>query len=118
MRELVYLLAAEGWYAARGLTCETQRRRKAQRSLYRQFVTRGDLCFDVGANIGDRTRAFLDLGARVVAIDPQPSCVRRLGFVFGRNSRVTIVPAGLGADAGEADLAICDAAPTISTMSR
>ena len=36
--------------------------------FYRQFVTEGDLCFDVGANVGRRTRTFLKLKAKVVAV--------------------------------------------------
>ncbi len=118
MHRAPYLIAAEAWYVARGWLPETRARRHAQRALYREFVHSGDLCFDIGANIGDRTRAFLSLGARVVAVDPQPSCIQRLHFAFGRNPRVAIMSQGVGAEPGEADLAICDAAPAISTMSR
>jgi len=32
---------------------------------------KGDLCFDVCANLGDRTEAFVRLGGHVVAIEPQ-----------------------------------------------
>jgi FkbM family methyltransferase len=111
------LYAAEAWYAARGLLPDVHRQRSNQRRLYSEFVQPGDLCFDVGAHIGDRTRCFLALGARVVAVEPQPSCVERLRFVFGNDRRVCLVPEALGDRPGQGELAICDAAPTISSMS-
>lgn len=53
------------------------------------------LVFDVGANRGQRTRLFLRLGARVVALEPDPSNQRLLARRFSRQwfrePRVTIV---------------------------
>ena len=34
------------------------------------------LAFDIGAHVGDRTAAFRRLGARVVAVEPQPAAMR------------------------------------------
>src|SRR5439155_24728461 len=45
------------------------RRQRRMRHLYADFVTRDDLVFDVGAHVGNRTRAFRALGCRVVAIE-------------------------------------------------
>jgi FkbM family methyltransferase len=44
--------------------------------FYRPLVQPGDLVFDVGANIGERSKIFRKCGARVIAIEPQPLCVR------------------------------------------
>ena len=48
-----------------------RRRRELRRRLgfYRQFVPAGGLCFDVGANRGDRVELFLAIPARVVAVE-------------------------------------------------
>jgi FkbM family methyltransferase len=46
--------------------------------FYKQFIRRGDLVFDVGANIGAKTAAFLAAGARVVAVEPNPLCVEEI----------------------------------------
>lgn len=43
--------------------------------FYSKLISPGDLVFDVGANVGSRTRIFLELGANVVAIEPQDACV-------------------------------------------
>jgi FkbM family methyltransferase len=74
--------------------------------FYQQFITAGDLCFDVGANLGNRTRAFLRMGCKVVAVEPQPKCVTRLRKEFGDNGRFFIEPVALGSSAGYADLSI------------
>ena len=44
--------------------------RKKLIKFYSQFITKDDLCFDIGANIGSRTEVFLRLGAKVVSVEP------------------------------------------------
>ena len=53
-------------------------------ALYRQFVKRGDLVFDIGAHVGDRVAAFRRLGAKVVAVEPQPALALTLSMFYGR----------------------------------
>ncbi len=99
--------------------------RRAKRSLhykemtdfYGQFVKPGDLCFDIGANLGDRTAVFLDLGARTICVEPQPNCMKKLRKRYGKDKNVILVEAALGATEGFGELAICEEEPTISTMS-
>lgn len=88
------------------------------RAFYRQFVRPGDLCFDIGAHLGDRLAHFLNLGARVVAVEPQPRLMAGLQRRFGDDPRVTLVSAALGAASGTAKLAIDPAHPTVATLSR
>ena len=85
-------------------------------ALYRPFIDRGDLVFDVGAHHGLRTDGFLALGARVVAVEPQRSALDVLEKRFGRNRRVEIVPKAAGAEEGEAELNIAADASTISSI--
>jgi len=69
---------------------------KRRISLFRELISPGDLCFDVGANIGDYTAALKSAGARVVAIEPQPSCLRELRARFSGDKKVILVPFALG----------------------
>ncbi len=85
-------------------------------AFYRQFLGRGELAFDVGAHVGSRVRAWRRIGARVVAVEPQPDCLRVLRLLYGRNPAVRIVPTAVGARAGRARLAVSSATPTVSTM--
>jgi FkbM family methyltransferase len=89
----------------------------AELRFYGGFVRRGDLCFDIGANLGQKTSLFLDLGARVIAVEPQPSCLKILRRSFGRRGDVEIVPSAVGAEEGQAELFVCDETSTISSMS-
>lgn len=91
-------------------------RQRPLRRLYREFIEPGDLVFDVGAHLGDRSAAFAALGARVVAAEPQPQLRRWLQRLVGHNPRVTIIPQALGGQPGTAQLAMSHATPTVSSM--
>jgi FkbM family methyltransferase len=93
------------------------RLRRRARAFYAQFVGPGDLCFDLGAHLGDRTGHFLALGARVVAIEPQPGPLAVLRRLYGGDPRVVLVAAAVGAAPGEAELAIDPANPTVASLS-
>jgi FkbM family methyltransferase len=90
--------------------------RRAMR-LYGELLGPGDVAFDVGAHVGGRVRVWRDLGARVVAVEPQPDCLSVLRLFFGRDQEVTIVPGAVGTKAGRAQLAMSTATPTVSSMS-
>src|SRR5215469_11435683 len=81
-------------------------KRRRARALYAEFIRPGDLCFDIGAHVGDRTGHFLSLGARVVALEPQPAPMALLRQWYGRHPRVTLVKAAVGATPGQAVLRI------------
>jgi len=70
-------------------------RMKKMQTLYGQFVKPGNLCFDIGANMGSRVATFLLLKARVIALEPQQKCVHELKKVFAKYD-VTVVPKGVG----------------------
>lgn len=91
-------------------------RQKALKRLYAPFVVPGELVFDIGAHVGDRTAAFADLGAEVVALEPNPGLLPWLRRFTHRRPSVTIVPEAVGAERGRARLALSDATPTLSTM--
>jgi FkbM family methyltransferase len=92
-------------------------RARAMDRLYAQFIAPGDLVFDVGAHVGDRIAAFRRLGARVVAIEPQPALHRMLKMLFGRDAHVTLVRAAVGRVPGTAEMRLNLDNPTISTLS-
>src|SRR2546423_2645943 len=92
-------------------------RQRAMRRLYGEFLGPGDVAFDIGAHVGSRVRAWRRLGARVVAVEPQPDFVRVLRLFFSRDPGVTIVPGAVGATAGRARLALSTAPPPVSSMS-
>lgn len=91
-------------------------RRKLLR-FYSQYVNEGDLCFDIGANIGNRIGVFLKLGATVVAVEPQNSCMRKLLKKYGNNNKVFLVHKALGSREGKGNLILSNS-HTVSSMSK
>ena len=92
-------------------------RAAAMDRLYGGFVRRGELVFDVGAHVGDRIASFRRLGARVVAIEPQPALVTVLKLFYGRASDIAIEATAVGRAMGTTALMINPDNPTVSTAS-
>lgn len=92
-------------------------RNAAMDELYGRFLHPGELAFDIGAHVGDRVSSFRRLGARVVALEPQPGPVRVLRLIHGRDPQVTLVEAACGDHDGTITLRINSANPTVSTAS-
>lgn len=93
-------------------------RARRLRRFYSRFVTPGSLCFDIGAHAGNRVRCWRQLGARVVAVEPQPDFVRLLRWLFGRDANVEIVAKAVGRSAGHAELLVSERTPTVTTLSQ
>jgi FkbM family methyltransferase len=100
-----------------GIYYGNRSQRAAMDRLYRQFVRAGDLVFDVGAHVGDRVGSFRRLGARVVAVEPQPPLVTTLKLLYGLNRNIIIEPAAVGRESGTVTLRINIDNPTVSTAS-
>lgn len=90
---------------------------RAMDALYRSFVKPGDLVFDIGAHVGDRVASFRRLGARVVALEPQPGPARVIRLLRGHDPMVTILPLAAGARTGRVKLKVNSRNPTVSTAS-
>ncbi len=93
-------------------------RAAAMDRLYGRFVRRGDLVFDIGAHVGDRIASFRRLGARVVAVEPQPALLRVLKLIYSGSSAVAIEASAVGREPGKTELMINADNPTVSTASR
>lgn len=91
-------------------------RRRRMVAFYAQFLRPGDLAFDVGSHAGNRVRAFRRLGARVVAVEPQPDLVAVLRRLYGRDPLVVVEPRAVGARPGTATLRVATRTPTVSTL--
>lgn len=92
-------------------------RHQAMDALYARFLKPGELAFDIGAHVGDRVRSFRRLGARVVALEPQPGAFRVLRLLFGRDANVILLRAAASDRAGTLTLRVNSRNPTVSTAS-
>jgi FkbM family methyltransferase len=85
-------------------------------AFYKQFISPGDLVFDVGANMGNRAKVFYSLGATVVAVEPQRECADFLAHAFLAKPSFHLVRKALGASVGT-DTMLISTAHTISSLS-
>ena len=83
---------------------------RARTMCYWRYCRPGDLVFDIGANIGDITRVFLEMGCRVVAVEPQAEIAEHIP------AEAEIVVAAVGATAGMGTLHAVAANPALSSM--
>ncbi len=96
----------------------SRRRAKAMRSLYGAFVPSGGLAFDIGSHVGDRVACFRGLGARVVAIEPQPVLASALRLLYRRDLSVSVVEAAVGSEERDTTLHLNLINPTVATASQ
>ena len=87
-----------------------------RQQFYRKLINENDLCFDIGANIGDISAVLLRMGARVVAVDPQPAAMRELKARLGHNKNLTCVEAGVADKPGQLNLYLHDQVGTTSML--
>jgi FkbM family methyltransferase len=84
---------------------------------YGRFIAKGDLVFDIGSHVGDRVASFRRLGARVIAVEPQPALAKTLRLLHGRDRAVTVEEAAAGRAGGTVVLNLNLDNPTVSTAS-
>src|ERR1700723_3414347 len=89
---------ARHWY--RRVPSSPREERSKLKNFYKELIKPGDLCFDIGANVGQTTEALLACGARVISVEPNPRCIPILKWQFGREKNVTLVPKAVGAKRG------------------
>lgn len=87
------------------------------RRFYSRFVPNGGLAFDLGAHAGNRVAAFRQLGARVVALEPQVDFLRLLERRFATDPLVTLLPQAVARAPGQARLMASPRTPTVTTLS-
>ena len=97
--------------------------RRRMDGFYGRLLRKDDLCFDIGAHAGNRTLCFLRLGARVVALEPQPDFQGLLRLLLrfrpaDERARVTLLAEAVGREAGMLELHISQATPTVTSGSR
>jgi FkbM family methyltransferase len=81
-----------------------RRERELRHRFFAQFLQAGDLCFDIGAHLGQSIEAFRQCGARVVAVEPNALCLPTLFYAFSRDPNVIVVNKAVGASPGTARL--------------
>jgi FkbM family methyltransferase len=85
-------------------------------AFYGRLITPGALVFDVGANVGKFSEVLVSLGARVVAIEPNPDLVRHIQLSVTGGS-IEVIQAAVGRCCELAVLRVSDEKDDMSSMS-
>jgi FkbM family methyltransferase len=102
------------WKAPNYLVRVTQ-----ETAFYRRLLAdlENPIIFDVGANRGEKTQIFLELGASVTCIDPEPSCALLLTRRFASyGHRVNVVCAALAGEEGDATMFVHQSGSGYNTL--
>ena len=93
-------------------------RKRRLTQFYRPFIQPNDLCFDIGSHVGNRLAAWTKLGARVVALEPQPHLMRFLQNWYGHRQDIILLQEAAGAKPGEATMFVSTTNPTVTSLSQ
>nr|WP_321483137.1 FkbM family methyltransferase [uncultured Cohaesibacter sp.] len=91
-------------------------RRRALKRFYREMIQPGDLVFDIGAHVGNRAKSMVSLGAKVVAVEPQPVFADLLEKILAEKLN-GLERCAVGAEEGMVTLQISSLHPTVSSTS-
>ncbi|MGY6561572.1 MAG: FkbM family methyltransferase [Luteibaculaceae bacterium] len=105
-----------GWIISKLLYKANPFKKSRAKAFYSQFIGKNDLCFDVGAHLGDRSEVWLALGAKVVGVEPQPRFSAYLAREFEGNPLYFNENVALGSTDTKATLHISNLFPTLSTL--
>ena len=95
--------------------------KKLKRKKYHEIlklINRGDLYFDIGAHLGEKSKPFIEKKIRTIMDEPLPACVKSLKKLYCKNSIVKIIPKGLGSKNTKKILSINKQMPTTSTFAK
>lgn len=70
--------------------------RYKEQSFYAKLIKKGDLCFDIGANLGKKSQLMLAAGGKVIAFEPQSSCFKILDDLQKKYSDFVFHPFAVG----------------------
>jgi len=85
-------------------------------TFYKQILPSNQLCFDIGGNVGSKTKALLQTGAEVVCCEPQNLFFLYLQKKFRNKKNVYLEKIALGAKKDVLELQISSLFPTLSTL--
>lgn len=79
-----------------------------RRKFYSGLIRKNDLCFDIGANIGSKSKLFLSLGAKVIAFEPQSNCSEKLMKLKRKNPKFEFYSFAVGSKNEEKELLLAN----------
>lgn len=105
-----------GWYLSKLIYEWNPLKSRRKQNFYKKLIQKDSLCFDVGAHLGDRVSTWLNIGASVVAFEPQPKFAKYLTKKFKDVSSFHLENIGLSGSEGKMNFNVCNRYPTLSSL--
>ena len=83
-----------------------------------KLLNSGDLFFDIGAHLGNKSKQFLDKNLKAIMVEPLPQCVEQLKIKFENRNNVEIIQKAVGKTTKKMTLEVNTKMPTTSTMAK
>jgi FkbM family methyltransferase len=96
---------------------EVRRLKARERDFYKRLLPAGSLVFDIGANTGQKTLMFKELGHRIVSVEPDPYNFGLLSRKFIDGKSVVLMNCAVSDKNGESDFFIESPGSAYNTMS-
>ena len=98
----------------RSLNDRIRKQKAHEITFYRTLLRPDALCFDVGANLGQKAEVLLACSSRVIIVEPNILCLPTLRYLFGSNPNAEIVTSAVGNFRGSINLHVHGTDPTAS----
>ena len=108
----IYAISMRAYHATVGRDSAVEKEKL--REFYAPLLQNARLVFDIGANRGFYALVFASLGTRVVALEPNPDCVRHIQLTY---PDVEVLQAVAGPKDGLAELNLSDGHDDMSSLS-
>ncbi len=95
---------------------ENETDKKIETKFYSTYIKKGDLVFDIGANVGDKSDIFLQLGATVIALEPLYNLFIHLSHRFKNNNNIHLLDMGAYSEIDIMTINTCKEKPELSTL--
>ena len=96
---------------------EIRRLKAREKDFYTRLLPAGSLVFDIGANTGQKTLMFKELGHRTVSVEPDPYNFGLLSRKFSGRKAIVLINCAVSDMNGESDFFIESPGSAYNTMS-
>jgi FkbM family methyltransferase len=79
-------------------------KKERMQKFYEQFIKSGNLCFDIGANVGNYSSVFLQLGGIVIAVEPIRENINSLNQRFKNEENLIVVGSAVSSEEGVSEI--------------
>ena len=86
--------------------------------FHKKFLPENKLVFDIGANIGNKTEAYLKLNCQVIAVDPDQKNAKILKRRFHNNGNLTVIGKAISSQERVEKLYIHEPGSPLNTLSK